>query len=91
MDYFAGLDISMDETHICVVDREGVVYECKAASTAGAIAGELEVDGIVMHLVDRTAQVKKGFFQLQVDFRQVQKFGGFGIGEFDVGSNVPVS
>ena len=39
MDYFAGLDISMDETHICVVDREGVViYECKAASTAQAIA-----------------------------------------------------
>ena len=25
MDYFAGLDISMDETHVCVVDREGVV------------------------------------------------------------------
>jgi hypothetical protein len=23
MDYFAGLDISMDETHVCVVDREG--------------------------------------------------------------------
>ena len=42
MDYFAGLDISMDETHVCVVDREGVVvYECKAASTAQAIAGEL--------------------------------------------------
>ena len=35
MDYFAGLDISMDETHICVVDREGaVVYEGKSASTA---------------------------------------------------------
>ena len=42
MDYFAGLDISMDETHICVVDREGVVvYESKTASTAQAIAGEL--------------------------------------------------
>jgi transposase len=28
MDYFAGLDISMDETHVCVLDREGVlVYE----------------------------------------------------------------
>jgi transposase len=28
MEYFAGLDISMDETHVCVVDREGaVVYE----------------------------------------------------------------
>src|ERR1700741_1930735 len=42
MDYFAGLDISMDETHICVVDREGVVvYESKTASTAQAIADEL--------------------------------------------------
>jgi transposase len=42
MDYFAGLDISMDETHVCVLDREGaVVYEGAAASMAEAIAGEL--------------------------------------------------
>ena len=42
MDYFAGLDISMDETHVCVLDREGaVVRESKATSTAEAIAGEL--------------------------------------------------
>ena len=42
MDYFAGLDISMDETHICVLDLEGeVVYESKTASTAQAIADEL--------------------------------------------------
>jgi hypothetical protein len=42
MDYFAGLDISMDETHVCVLDREGVViHESKTASTAQAIAGEL--------------------------------------------------
>ena len=42
MDYFAGLDISMDETHVCVLDREGVVVrESKTASTAEAIAGEL--------------------------------------------------
>ena len=42
MDYFAGLDISMDETQVCVLDREGaVVRESKAASTAEAIAGEL--------------------------------------------------
>ena len=41
MDYFAGLDISMDETHVCVLDREGaVVYESKTESTAEAIAGE---------------------------------------------------
>ena len=42
MDYFAGLDVSMDETHVCVLDREGVViYEDKAASTPAAIANEL--------------------------------------------------
>jgi Transposase len=42
MDYFAGLDISMDETHVCVLDREGaVVRESKTASTADTIAGEL--------------------------------------------------
>src|SRR5271170_3329459 len=42
MDYFAGLDISMDETHVCVLDREGVVvHESKTASTAEAIAGTL--------------------------------------------------
>jgi transposase len=42
MDYFAGLDISMDETHVCVVDREGVVVrESKAESTAQAVTNEL--------------------------------------------------
>ena len=43
MDYFAGLDISMDETHVCVLDRRGVVVrESKTSrSTAQAIAGEL--------------------------------------------------
>ena len=42
MDYFAGLDISMEETHVCALDREGmVVRESKAESTAAAIAIEL--------------------------------------------------
>src|SRR6516162_9586419 len=42
MDYFAGLDISMDETRVCVLDREGeVVHESKTASTAQAIADAL--------------------------------------------------
>jgi hypothetical protein len=41
MDYFAGLDISMDETHVCVINREGeVVRESKTASIAQAIADE---------------------------------------------------
>src|SRR3984885_7208769 len=42
MDYFAGLDISMDETHVCVLDREGVVVrESKTESSAQAVANEL--------------------------------------------------
>ena len=35
MDYFAGLDISMDETHICVLDREGVDHS----------RGQVRIDG----------------------------------------------
>lgn len=42
MDYFAGLDVSMEETSICVVDREGiVVHEAKAASTPEEICSAL--------------------------------------------------
>jgi transposase len=42
MDYFAGLDVSMEETHVCVLDREGaVIHEGKAASTPQAIADGL--------------------------------------------------
>lgn len=43
MDYYAGLDVSMEETHICVVDRDGtVVHETKATSTPEAIASVLQ-------------------------------------------------
>jgi transposase len=42
MEYFAGLDVSMEETHICVVDREGrVVHESKVPSTPADIDGAL--------------------------------------------------
>jgi hypothetical protein len=42
MAYFAGLDISMDETHAFVLDRKGeVVHESKTESAAQAIADEL--------------------------------------------------
>lgn len=42
MEYFAGLDVSMEETHICVVDRDGaIVHEAKAASAPDAIEEEL--------------------------------------------------
>src|SRR6476661_4419506 len=42
MDYFAGLDVSMAETHICVVTRTGaVIHKAKVPSTLTDIAAEL--------------------------------------------------
>jgi transposase len=40
MDYFAGLDISMDETHVCVLDREGLVVP--EGKTVAAISTRLK-------------------------------------------------
>src|ERR1700751_810297 len=58
MDYFAGLDISMDDTHICVVDREGeVVYESKTASTAQAIADEVAKAASCRRIVFETGRM----------------------------------
>jgi transposase len=38
MEYFAGLDVAMEETAICVIDREGkVVLEIKVTTDPGAI------------------------------------------------------
>jgi hypothetical protein len=43
MDYYAGLDVSMEETHICVIERDGrVVLEAKTRSTPEALAAVLE-------------------------------------------------
>jgi hypothetical protein len=39
MEYFARLEMSMDETSVCLLDPGGV--ETRRASTAEAIAGEL--------------------------------------------------
>jgi transposase len=42
MEYFAGLDVSMAETHICVVTRNGaVMHKAKVPSTPADIAAEL--------------------------------------------------
>ena len=42
MEYFAGLDVSMKETHICVVNRDGgVVLEAMAATLPEAVAAAL--------------------------------------------------
>src|SRR5215472_2470941 len=42
MEYFAGLDVSMAETRVCVMDRDGIViYEVKVPSTPADIATAL--------------------------------------------------
>ena len=42
MGYFAGLDVSMAETHICVVARSGaVIHRAKVPSIPADIATEL--------------------------------------------------
>jgi transposase len=60
MDYFAGLDISMDETHVCVLDREGVVVrESKTESTAETIAGEVAKAPSVRRIVFETGRIAR--------------------------------
>src|SRR5215469_2468069 len=42
MQYVAGLDVSTEETHVCVLTRNGtVVYEAKVPSTPASIAAAL--------------------------------------------------
>ena len=63
MDYFAGLDISMDETHVCVLDREGVVVrESKTESTAEAIASELAKAPTCRRIVFETGRMASILF-----------------------------
>jgi transposase len=58
MEYFAGLDISMKETHICVVDRDGkVVYQAKAFTSPAAIAGELAKAPAAQRIVFETGRL----------------------------------
>ena len=42
MEYSAGMDVSMSETHVCVVSQDGaVVHEVRAPSTPAGIAAAL--------------------------------------------------
>ncbi len=42
MEYFAGLDVSMEETHVCVVDRDGkVILETRTPTAPKTIVAAL--------------------------------------------------
>lgn len=63
MEYFAGLDVSMEETHICVVDRDGaVVHEVKAVSSAEAIAAALAQAPLCARVVFETGRMAPMLF-----------------------------
>ena len=56
MDYFAGLDVSMEETHVCVVDRDGlVIHEIRRPHADHAII--LRKKGCNIHCVFRLTSV----------------------------------
>jgi len=58
MEYFAGLDVSMAETHVCVMNREGaVVYEVKVRSTPADIATVLAQAPVCARIVFETGRM----------------------------------
>src|ERR1700730_5618357 len=58
MEYFAGLDVSMAETHVCVMDRDGaVVHEVKVPSTPAEIADALAQVPVCRRVVFETGRM----------------------------------
>jgi len=52
MKYFAGLDVSLEETAICVVDETGrIVKELRAASEPEALVAALQETGLVLERI----------------------------------------
>jgi len=54
MEYFAGLDVSVKETSVCIVDETGkIVREVKVASEPAVLLAVLKRDGVIgRRLVD---------------------------------------
>ena len=58
MEYFAGLAVSMAETHVCVMNRDGaVVYEVKVPSTPADIAAGLANAPVCGRIVFETGRM----------------------------------
>jgi hypothetical protein len=58
MNYFAGLDVSMEETDIWVLDREGtVIREGKTPTSPGEITDFLDADQTCARVVFETGRM----------------------------------
>ena len=52
MEYFAGLDVSLEETAICIIDDNGqIVREARIASEPEALVGFFRASGMAMKRV----------------------------------------
>ena len=57
MKYFAGLDVSLEETAICVVDESGrIVKEMRAASEPQALIDALREIGLPLERISAAAE-----------------------------------
>jgi predicted NBD/HSP70 family sugar kinase len=55
MDHFAGLDVSVKETSVCIVDDTGkIIREVKVASEPDALLQVLKNLGYITHAYSRT-------------------------------------
>src|SRR6201997_4637518 len=58
MEYFAGLDVSMEETHVCVIDRDGkVILEVRTPTVPKAIAAALAKGPAVERVLFETGRM----------------------------------
>lgn len=58
MEYFAGLDVSMEETHICIVDREGaMIREATSGTSPDEIAAALKTAPACQRVVFETGRM----------------------------------
>ena len=70
MNVYAGLDVSLNETSVCVVDSEGaVVQECRVASEPDAIDQALRVHAADLKRVGIEASSLGGWLQMELSAR----------------------
>jgi hypothetical protein len=63
MEYFAGLDVSMEETHVCVIDRDGkVILEVGTPTVPKAIAAALAKGPAVERVLFETGRMAPMLF-----------------------------
>src|SRR5246500_5843619 len=63
MEYFAGLDVSMEETHVCVIDRDGkVILEARTPTVPKTIAAALAKGPAVERVLFETGRMAPTLF-----------------------------